>query len=48
MLAAFLLQKSIHLPYFLSLYTVGAALLILLVLWLVNRYTIHRYIARAR
>ncbi len=47
-LAGFLQQKSIHLPALISLYTIGAAVLILVVLWLVNRYTIRKYIAAAR
>ena len=39
-----LAEQSIFIPAYLSFYTAGAAVLILLVLWIVNRVTIKKYI----
>lgn len=47
-LAAFLKAKSIYVPHLIALSTIVVAALILLVLWLVNRYTIYKYIRQAK
>ncbi|RFM26730.1 FtsX-like permease family protein [Deminuibacter soli] len=48
LMAGFLQGKSIYLPAATSYTTFAAALLILLVLWLVNYLTVKKYIAQAR
>lgn len=47
-LAAFLQAKGIYMPHLISVMTIVAAVLILLVLWLVNNFTVKKYIREAR